>query len=1008
MGATLLKTMQQRGHVQKNLTVNSARGTIYQGSFGKFMVTYDPGMRHIEADAQQQILWDIRLAQRFVRHGHLNPVLGKYRWTEDFSELIEKIEDQFDKTGVPVDVAVDTETMDLWPWYAKDGKEIVTIQASAEEGSADVVYTRGMQSTAKRHFLMQVKWLLTTPKVKIKGANWKYDALWIWVQWGIDCTNFTMDTTAVGSLLNENRCVAPETRLLTADLRWVRADSLEEGDKLVGFDEEPRKKADHRRMWKASVVSTEIIQKPRIKLTLSNGGMIVVSDNHQFICRKYPSTQVKVWRKARNIKPGCVICHATPNPDKINGVATDFDRGRLSGFLDGEGSAHKVNSHGSWNLSWAQKPHAAHEDIKRIASEIGFEFREHDDNISVCKQVVARGAYGGLHALIATRPVRLISKESWVNGPLPRPADNVVVVSVEPLGVGPVVALETDTHTYIAEGLLSHNSNSLKWHIKEECPDLGGYDEEMNEKYDMGKMELIPKGPLLNYTGPDADGTLRVSNIFRKKLSEERLLQRFYVKLLHPALKAYEKVERRGVYVDQKKMAALRAETVTFIAERDKAMLSMLSGRLRAKYADKIQENIDAGKAPISATMLRDHFFDGTIGMGLKPKLFTEKSGAPSTANEHFVMFSDHPEAAPFVKLAKEVNEARKTQGTFIDGFMKHLRPDGRLHPTYMLFHGEMYDDGSNDGGTNTGRLSCKNPAMQTLSKHSDWGKKIRRCFTGPDGKICWEFDFSQGELRIAACDAGETKMIDAYKHGIDVHAITGSTFASMDTAEFIAFKKAEKGSEQKALFEKYRQRGKHANFGMIFEISAEGFQVYCRRKELHITVKEAEEYLAKFFDTWPRLRPWQAESKAFARQNGFAVSPLGRIRHLPLINSRDGFTRSREERRSINAKIQSTLSDLCIWSVARVEEALGDQASVIGTTHDSMYGYMEESDAHWLLPQIRQIMMELPYREEFGWHPPLDFPVDCKIGHNTADMVEIEKWDLIKEYLAGLNKTAA
>lgn len=755
MGSTLFKTMQTRGFLPKNRTIDSCRGQVFQGSFGKFMVTFDPGLQNLQADAYQQIIWDIRLVKRFAKSGSLKPILGKYRWTEDFSELIEKIEEMYEKTGEAVDVAVDTETMDLWPWYAHEHKEIVTVQASCEEGTADVVYTRGMDPKLKSQFIVQLKWLLTSRKVKIKGANWKYDAVWLYVHWGIECTNFTMDTTAVGSLLNENR------------------------------------------------------------------------------------------------------------------------------------------------------------------------------------------------------------------------------------------------------------SNSLKWHIKEHCDDLGGYDDEMKSTYDMGHMELIPKGPLLNYAAPDADGTLRVSNIFRKKLSEERLLQRFYVKLLHPALKAYEKVERRGVYIDAEKIATLRSYAVGYIAERDKKLLSMLSPRLRAKYAEKIQDQKDNGKAPITSAMLLDHFFDKSLGMGLKPRLLTEKSQKPSTAHEHLVMFADNAEAAPFVNLMDEVNQARKTVGTFIDGFMKHRRPDGYFHPTYMLFNGEMYDDGSNDGGTVTGRLSCKGPALQTLSKHSDWGKRIRQCFTAPDGKICWEFDFSQGELRIAACDADETKMIEAYKQGIDVHAITGSTFAGCTVQELLALKKFDKGTEEKLKFEKYRQRGKHANFGMIFEISADGFQVYCRRKELHITVQEAGEYLEKFFETWPRLRPWQSESKAFARQHGVSVSPLGRIRHLPLIRSRDGYIRSSAERQAINAKIQSTLSDLCIWAVSFVEEELGDKAGVVGTTHDSMYGYCDPADAVWLLPRIREIMLGLPYREVFGWEPALTFPVDCKVGPNMAEMSEIEDWSKLPEAIGQLKLAA-
>ncbi len=120
-------------------------------------------------------------------------------------------------------------------------------------------------------------------------------------------------------------------------------------------------------------------------------------------------------------------------------------------------------------------------------------------------------------------------------------------------------------------------------------------------------------------------------------------------------------------------------------------------------------------------------------------------------------------------------------------------------------------------------------------------------------------------------------------------------------------------------------------------------------------------------------------------------VSPLGRIRHLPLIDSTDGFTRSKEERRAINSPIQSTLSDLCAWSIVKIEEALGEEACVVGMTHDSCYGYVREDQAKEIVPQIGQIMVELPYTRDFGWEPALTFPTDAEAGPNMAAMVKLK-----------------
>src|SRR6266487_5389933 len=156
-----------------------------------------------------------------------------------------------------------------------------------------------------------------------------------------------------------------------------------------------------------------------------------------------------------------------------------------------------------------------------------------------------------------------------------------------------------------------------------------------------------------------------------------------------------------------------------------------------------------------------------------------------------------------------------------------------------------------------TGRLSAKNPAVQTIPKRTRWAKRLRECIIAPEGHVIWQRDFSQGELRIAACEANEPTMIDAYLNNKDLHGITGAKFAAMLVQEFLAMQHAPEGSEAEACYAKYRQRGKNANFGMIYKISAGGFQVYCRRNGLNLTQEECEDYLKAFFALYGGLHPW-------------------------------------------------------------------------------------------------------------------------------------------------------
>jgi DNA polymerase I-like protein with 3'-5' exonuclease and polymerase domains len=116
----------------------------------------------------------------------------------------------------------------------------------------------------------------------------------------------------------------------------------------------------------------------------------------------------------------------------------------------------------------------------------------------------------------------------------------------------------------------------------------------------------------------------------------------------------------------------------------------------------------------------------------------------------------------------------------------------------------------------------------------------------------------------------------------------------------------------------------------MVFGVSPKGFQAYAWRKGVSLTEEQAAKYLDDFFDLYPGLRAYHAKQIAFAKENGFVISKLGRIRHLPLIKSSDNFMRGRQERMSINSPIQGTLSDLFLWAVAEKDRQLGQQSSVV------------------------------------------------------------------------------
>lgn len=536
--------------------------------------------------------------------------------------------------------------------------------------------------------------------------------------------------------------------------------------------------------------------------------------------------------------------------------------------------------------------------------------------------------------------------------------------------------------TTLVGSLLDENrSNGLDVHVKIYAPELGGYSDEFDRKIDKSRMDLVPPETLLPYAGGDTDGCLRVRKAQKRDLLKDNRLAGFYVNILHPSARAFELVERGGVMVDMDAYKELEADLLAELDILTTKAKSIIGGRIVAKHHDADKRG---GLNLTKASLLVDFMFS-PMGLNLKPNMTTEKTGAPSTSLDHLLTFKDVPEAAEFVSLLKDFSSATKTLGTYVHGFQKHIRSDGKFHPSYYFFAGNK-DEG--EGGTNTGRLSCKDPAFQTIPKHTKWAKKLRRCFPAPPGMFILENDYSQGELRVIACLANELTMIEAYANNMDLHVITSGRFAGYSYEDMLKLKK-----ENKELFDSIRQLGKAGNFGLIYGMGAEGFQAYA---ELNYGVKLALEEAAKFrngfFETYHQLPVYHKEYKAFAHKNGYVASPLGRMRHLPLINSSNSMVRSTAERQSINSPVQGCLSDMLIWAIS-ISHQRGwfETSPCFGAIHDAKYAYIPEDNHEFYIERELEVMENLPF-EKVGWKPQLKFVADAKFGKTMADLKEYDR----------------
>lgn len=289
-------------------------------------------------------------------------------------------------------------------------------------------------------------------------------------------------------------------------------------------------------------------------------------------------------------------------------------------------------------------------------------------------------------------------------------------------------------------------------------------------------------------------------------------------------------------------------------------------------------------------------------------------------------------------------------------------------------------------------------PKHPKLGQSKFWAKELRKCFIAPPGMVMWEADFSQGELRVVACVASESAMLGAYEKGMDLHCLSGSQMAGVEYNEFVGYEAFKDSLDDKqkvlyALYKEFRQKAKSANFGLLYGMGPEGFKAYARDSYgVIVTLQEAEAIHATFFKTYPGLLEYHNQARTFARNRGFVVSPLGRVRRLPLVRSPDRYTRSTSERQAINSPIQGCLSDLCLFAIVEIERTLAAKGvRTIGMIHDAIIGYYPENRDPELGLEIQAVMSNLPIKQRLGWDHQLAFPADIERGADWGSLAKIK-----------------
>ena len=277
------------------------------------------------------------------------------------------------------------------------------------------------------------------------------------------------------------------------------------------------------------------------------------------------------------------------------------------------------------------------------------------------------------------------------------------------------------------------------------------------------------------------------------------------------------------------------------------------------------------------------------LGLTTGGKVKKTKTGYSTNAETLEELRDQHP----IVDKVLTYRMWTKLRSTYLEGIGALIRPaTGRVHTSF------------NQTVTATGRLSSSDPNLQNIPVRTEEGRAVRALFepgTGYDALL--SADYSQIELRILAHMSGDATLIDAFRHGQDVHARTASEVFDVPLAEVTA--------EQ-------RRRAKAVNFGIVYGLSDFGLA-----RDLGIGRREASGYIERYFERYHGVREFLDKTIADAHANGFVTTLYGRRRDLPAIHSRNFMQRSFAERMAMNTPIQGTAADLIKIAMIRADEAL-------------------------------------------------------------------------------------
>src|ERR1700723_447145 len=413
------------------------------------------------------------------------------------------------------------------------------------------------------------------------------------------------------------------------------------------------------------------------------------------------------------------------------------------------------------------------------------------------------------------------------------------------------------------------------------------------------------------YSAEDADVILRLWRLLKPRLVAERMTT-VYELLERPLVAVLARMERRGISIDRQVLSRLSGD------------FAQTAARVEAEIQEIAGEPVNVG----SPKQIGDILF-GKMGI---PGGTKTKTGAWSTSAQILDELAE--QGHDFPKKILEWRQVSKLKSTYTDALPTYVHPEThRVHTTYAL------------AATTTGRLSSNEPNLQNIPVRPEDGRQIRRAFIASPGHKLVSADYSQIELRLLAEIADIPVLKQAFRDGLDIHAMTASEMFGVPVKDMPG---------------EVRRRAKAINFGIIYGISAFGLA-----NQLGIAREEASAYIKKYFERFPGIRAYMDQTRDFCRAHGYVETLFGRKCHYPDIKASNASIRSFNERAAINARLQGTAADIIRRAMIRMEEALAEKklsAQMLLQVHDELIFEVPDDEVAATLPVVQHVMQDAPF----------------------------------------------